>query len=76
MYDFLLISCVVSLCLIYQINDPTKCGSLRAYFDYDKDFPDDDRICEEVKELQVSLPMPKSYLLLLLFISAVQSNHI
>ena len=23
------------------------------YFDYDKDFPDDDRICEEVKELQV-----------------------
>jgi hypothetical protein len=24
-----------------------------VYFDYDKDFPDDDRICEEVKELQV-----------------------
>jgi hypothetical protein len=71
MYDFLLISCVVSLCLIYQINDPTKCGSLRAYFDYDKDFPDDDRICEEVKELQVSLPMLRLYLLLLLFMCAV-----
>jgi hypothetical protein len=26
---------------------------LRVYFDYDKDFPDDERICEEVKELQV-----------------------
>jgi hypothetical protein len=36
------------------MDDPTKCGSLRTYFDYDKDFPDDDRICEEVKELQVS----------------------
>ena len=30
-----------------------KCGALRVYFDYDKDFPDDDRICTEVKELQV-----------------------
>jgi hypothetical protein len=36
-----------------QVNDPTKCGALRVYFDYDKDFPDDDRICEEVRELQV-----------------------
>lgn len=37
-----------------KMDDPTKCGSLRTYFDYDKDFPDDDRICKEVKELQVS----------------------
>jgi hypothetical protein len=40
--------------LDFKVNDPTKCGALRVYFDYDKDFPDDDRICEEVKELQVN----------------------
>ena len=40
--------------LDFKVNDPTKCGALRVYFDYDKDFPDDDRICKEVKELQVN----------------------
>ncbi|KAL3808364.1 hypothetical protein ACHAXA_006589, partial [Cyclostephanos tholiformis] len=25
---------------------------MRVYFDYDKDYPDDARICDEVKELQ------------------------
>ena len=34
--------------------DPTKCGDLREYFEYDRDYPDDDRICEEVKDLKVS----------------------
>lgn len=38
-----------------ETNDPTKCGELREYFDYDKDYTDDDRIIEEVKDLQVSL---------------------
>ena len=33
---------------------PTKCGDLREYFEYDRDYPDDDRICEEVKDLLVS----------------------
>jgi hypothetical protein len=28
---------------------------LREYFDYDPDYPDDDRICAEVRNLQVSL---------------------
>lgn len=35
-------------------NNPTKCGDLREYFEYDRDYPDDDRICEEVKDLKVS----------------------
>ena len=35
--------------------DPNACGELREYFDYDRDFPDDERICEEVRNLQVSL---------------------
>ena len=35
-------------------DDPTKCGDLREYFEYDRDYSDDDRICEEVKDLRVS----------------------
>ena len=35
-------------------DDPTKCGDLREYFDYDRDYPDDERICDEVLNLQVS----------------------
>lgn len=37
-----------------QTKDPTKCGELREYFEYDKEYPDDGRICSEVRELQVS----------------------
>lgn len=37
-----------------ETNDITKCGELREYFEYDKNYPDDDRICNEVRELQVS----------------------
>ena len=33
--------------------DPTKCGDLREYFEYDRDYPDDERICNEVKDLKV-----------------------
>ena len=33
--------------------DPTKCGDLREYFEYDRDYADDERICEEVKDLKV-----------------------
>ncbi|KAL3784268.1 hypothetical protein ACHAW5_005992, partial [Stephanodiscus triporus] len=33
-------------------NDPTKCAKLREYFDYDPEYPDDDRICAEVRNLQ------------------------
>ncbi|KAL3768372.1 hypothetical protein ACHAW5_005210 [Stephanodiscus triporus] len=32
--------------------DPTKCAKLREYFDYDPEYPDDDRICTEVRNLQ------------------------
>ena len=32
--------------------DPEECGKLREYFEYDYDFPDDERICKEVEELQ------------------------
>ena len=35
-------------------DDPSKCGTVRTYFEYDEDYPDDDRICEEVKDLKVS----------------------
>mmetsp|Transcript_2549 Transcript_2549/g.3954 ORF Transcript_2549/g.3954 Transcript_2549/m.3954 type:complete len:1065 (-) Transcript_2549:183-3377(-) len=35
-----------------EYEDPDKCGDLREYFDYDRDYPDDDRICEEVLDLQ------------------------
>jgi len=31
---------------------PNECADVREYFEYDRDFPDDDRICREVKELQ------------------------
>jgi hypothetical protein len=31
---------------------PNECADVREYFEYDRDFPDDDRICKEVKELQ------------------------
>ena len=37
-----------------ESTDPTKCGDLREYFEYDRDYPDDERICEEVKDLKVS----------------------
>jgi len=36
-----------------EFGDPTKCGDLREYFEYDRDYPDDERICEEVKDLKV-----------------------
>ena len=32
----------------------TQCEDLREYFEYDRDYPDDDRICSEVKDLKVS----------------------
>jgi hypothetical protein len=32
--------------------DPKECGEFREYFEYDRDFPDDDRICEEIADLQ------------------------
>lgn len=32
--------------------DVEKCGQLREYFDYDKEYPDDERICNEVLDLQ------------------------
>ena len=34
--------------------DPKQCADLREYFDYDPNYPDDDRICGEVLDLQVS----------------------
>ena len=37
-----------------ESTSPTKCGDLREYFEYDRDYPDDDRICDEVQDLQVS----------------------
>lgn len=36
-----------------ESTDPTKCGDLREYFEYDRDYADDGRICEEVKDLKV-----------------------
>ena len=38
-----------------KINDPdmfNECADVREYFEYDRNFPDDDRICKEVQELQ------------------------
>jgi hypothetical protein len=32
--------------------DVAKCGSLREYFEYDRHYPDDERICGEVRDLQ------------------------
>ena len=29
-----------------------ECGNVREYFQYDKNYPDDSRICREVRELQ------------------------
>lgn len=37
-----------------ESTSPTKCGDLREYFEYDRDYPDDERICDEVQDLQVS----------------------
>lgn len=37
-----------------EATDPEKCGDIREYFDYSRDYPDDDRICVEVKDLKVS----------------------
>ena len=38
---------------VADVGDPVKCGELREYFDYDKEYVDDLRICREVKDLQV-----------------------
>ena len=38
---------------VVDVGDPEKCGELREYFDYAKDYVDDLRICREVKDLQV-----------------------
>lgn len=35
-----------------ETEDTEKCGDLREYFEYDRDYPDDDRICEEVTDVQ------------------------
>jgi hypothetical protein len=35
-----------------QGSDVAECGSLREYFEYDRNYPDDQRICDEVKDLQ------------------------
>ena len=38
-----------------KVSDPEnagQCGDLREYFDYDRNFVDDERICEEVKSLE------------------------
>ena len=38
-----------------KIKDPkmfNECANVREYFEYDRNFPDDDRICKEVEELQ------------------------
>ena len=35
-----------------SFTDVKECSSVRQYFDYDPDYPDDERICEEVEELQ------------------------
>ena len=37
-----------------EASDPTKCGDLREYFEYDQEYTDDVRICDEVKDLKVS----------------------
>ena len=37
-----------------EIEDPIRCGALREYFEYDRNYPDDERICNEVLDLQVS----------------------
>lgn len=34
-------------------DDLDACGEMRTYFDYDKNYPDDERICDEVRALQV-----------------------
>lgn len=34
--------------------DSKTCGDLREYFEYDRNYPDDTRICREVLDLQVS----------------------
>ena len=34
---------------MYDVN---KCGDLREYSEYDRDYPDDDRICEDIIYLQ------------------------
>ena len=37
-----------------ESTNPTLCGDLREYFEYDREYADDIRICEEVKDLKVS----------------------
>lgn len=37
---------------VEDVYSNNECGMLREYFEYDKDFPDDDRICREVESLQ------------------------
>jgi hypothetical protein len=36
------------------VNSATQCGKLREYLGFDFDYPDDDVICEEVKDLEGS----------------------
>ncbi|KAL3778621.1 hypothetical protein ACHAW5_005068 [Stephanodiscus triporus] len=35
-----------------EFDNVEKCGQLRSYFEYDSDYPDDERICAEVRDLQ------------------------
>ena len=37
---------------INDVEDVTKCGDLREYLGYDRFYPDDDRICDEVEAIQ------------------------
>lgn len=38
-----------------KVNDTdstVQCGDLREYLEFDRDYPDDDRICDELKAIQ------------------------
>jgi len=37
---------------VEDVYDVAECGSLREYFEYDRHYPDDERICGEVRDLQ------------------------
>ena len=37
---------------IDDATDSVQCGNLREYFEFDRDYPDDNRICEYVENLQ------------------------
>lgn len=38
--------------VVKDTHNLAECGNLREYFGYDKDFPDDNRICSDVESLQ------------------------